>query len=72
MREDAPMENLEIHPVQIEAYRKMSPAEKLNLAMELRDVAWALKRAHLRSLHPDWSDKKLEEATREIFRHAGD
>ena len=66
------MENREIHPVQIEAYRKMSPAEKLNLAMELRDEAWALKRAHLRSLHLDWSDKELEETIREIFCHAGD
>ena len=62
----------DIHPAQLEAYRRMSPAEKLNLAMEMRDAAWELKRAYLRSLHPEWSTEQVEEAVREIFSHAGD
>ena len=44
-----------LHPAQIEAYRRMTPAQKLEIAFQLWRAARALKAASLRSEHPDWS-----------------
>ena len=56
--------------VQDEILRKMTPHQKLQAAMNLYYSARQLKAAWIRQLHKDWSDKKVEEAVREIFANA--
>jgi hypothetical protein len=40
--------------IQIEIFKKMSPAEKLKLSMRLYWSARQLKASWLRQQHPDW------------------
>ena len=54
-------------PKQIELYRSMSPSQKLRIALRLYYSAWQLKEAGLRLHHPDWTEKELQEKTKEIF-----
>lgn len=55
---------------QIEIYRLMSPSQKLRIALRLYYSAWQLKKAGLRLHHPDWTEKELQEKTKEIFLYA--
>jgi len=55
---------------QIEIYRAMTPAEKYRQIMELRAFAWEVKRAGVRSLHPDWADEQVQAEVRKIFLYA--
>ena len=47
--------------------RAMTAAEKLAVAEALWQEAWALKRAFLASLHPDWTENALDVATRQAL-----
>ncbi len=51
-------------------FKLMTPEAKLRAAEDLRWSAWRLKEAWLRDLHPEWSDRQVTEAVREIFLHA--
>ena len=64
MRED-------IHPVQLEGLKRMSPAEKLQMAADLYHAGIRLRVAGLRMTHPDWPDARLELEARRSLRHAG-
>jgi len=55
---------------QIEIYRKMSPAEKWRVSLQLYYSARALKEAALKKDHPDWSARKIRAKVRDIFLHA--
>ena len=55
---------------QIEIYRSMTPEEKYRRIMELRAFAWEVKRAGVRSLHPDWTDEQVQAEVRDIFLYA--
>jgi len=57
-------------PKQIELYRLMSASQKLHIALRLYYSAWQLKEAGLRLHHPDWTEKELQEKTKEIFLYA--
>ena len=57
-------------PEQIEAYRRMTPGRRLELAENLYWSARHLKHAWLRSLHPDWSAEAIEAEVTRIFSHA--
>jgi hypothetical protein len=48
----------------------LSTEDKLHISEDLRWAAWRLKAAWLREIHPDWSDRQIEETVREIFLHA--
>jgi hypothetical protein len=50
--------------------RKMTPEQKLRLAMNLYYSAWQLKAAWLGELHKNWPDEQIEQAVREIFVNA--
>ncbi len=60
----------EAEAVQLEIYRRMSPGQKVKIAMELYDFAWKLKAQALRDQHPDWTEDQVQAATREIFLYA--
>jgi len=57
--------------VQDEILRKMTPQQKLEVAMNLYYSARELKAAWVRQLHEDWSDQQVAEAVREVFVNAG-
>ena len=56
--------------IQDEILRKMTPQQKLEVAMNLYYSARELKSAWVRQLHRDWSDQQVEEAVREVFVNA--
>jgi hypothetical protein len=60
-----------IHPVQIEGFRRMSPADKLRMVCALYQAGIRLRMAGLRMAHPDWSDEGLEREARRGLLHAG-
>lgn len=49
-----------MHPVQIEGLRKMTPAQKIERILAMRESAIGLKMMGLRMRHPDWSEEKIE------------
>ena len=55
---------------QDESLKKMSPSRKLEVSTLLYWSARQLKKAWLMSLHPDWSQKQLEEETKKAFLYA--
>jgi hypothetical protein len=55
--------------VQMEIFRRMTPGERWAAAERLYWSARRLKAAHLRAIHPDWSDDEVERAVREAFMH---
>ena len=57
------------HPAQVEAYRRMTPAKKLQQIEELYWHARALKAAGVRASHPDWPEAKVQDEVRSLFLH---
>jgi hypothetical protein len=51
-------------------YTGFTPAQKWEEAVKLREMAWELKTAMVRSNHPDWSSEQVYSAVREIFLYA--
>ena len=57
----------ELHPAQIAAYRRMTPAQKLEQFHNLYWMARRLKACGIRSQHPDWSEEQIQAKVREVF-----
>lgn len=56
---------------QKELYKPMLlPGKKWEQMVKLREMAWNLKAAYLRKLHPDWNEQQIQEKVREIFLYA--
>jgi hypothetical protein len=62
--------NVSAKNIQSEIYRKMSPAQKWEQVCQLRDAAWAMKRAGVRMQNPSWSEAEVENEVRKIFLYA--
>lgn len=60
-----------LHPVQIAGFRRMSPAQKLQLVVALYDAGIRLKAAGLRLEHPDWPPQRLVFEARRSLLYAG-
>lgn len=60
----------ETTPEQYEAYRRMTPGERLEMAEQLYWTARELKAAGLRHQHPDWSEEEVAREVTRIFTHA--
>jgi hypothetical protein len=60
-----------LHPVQVEGFRRMTPAEKLRMVAELYHAGIRLRMAGLRMTHPDWADERLEREARRSLLYAG-
>ncbi len=60
-----------IHPVQIEGFRRMTPAEKLKMVADLYETGIRLRMAGLRLEHPDWPDERLAREARRSLLYAG-
>jgi hypothetical protein len=53
-----------------EILNAMTPEQKLNAAMRLYWSARELKAAYFRSIHPDWSEEKINQEVRDAFLSA--
>ena len=60
-----------IHPLQLEGFRRMTPAQKLEMVAALYRAGIELKMAGLRSAHPEWSEQQLEREARRSLLYAG-
>ena len=63
--------NERLHPVQIEGFRRMSPAQKLQMVAALYHAGIRLKAAGLKMAHPDWPAERLEREARRSLLYAG-
>lgn len=57
-------------PEQIAIFKAMTPDQKWKAA---RDLYWTVRKhkaAYLRSIHPEWSEERLQEEVRNIFLRA--
>ena len=50
-----------LHPVQLEALRRMTPAEKWNLCLSLLHTATAVRTSSLQQQHPDWNPTQISQ-----------
>ena len=69
MSENTPKE-LEGRSRQIEIYRRMSPARRLEVGMGLNRAAREIRSAALRVQHPEWNEEQVSGAVREAFLYA--
>ncbi len=60
-----------LHPVQVAALRKMTPARRLELGMGFIEEMRELRAAMLRAEHPDWTPEQAAQALRAFVLHAG-
>lgn len=56
-----------VQAIQDDIHRRMTGAERLNLAFEMSEMARGFALARLRKENPDWSDWELK---RELLRYA--
>lgn len=60
-----------MHPLQLEGFRRMTPAQKLQMVAELYRAGILLRMAGLRMAHPDWPEQRLEREARRALLYAG-
>jgi hypothetical protein len=58
-----------LHPEQIKALRKMTPAQRLTNGLQFMEQMRQLKAAALRARHPTWTPEQLAQALREFVRN---
>jgi hypothetical protein len=61
---------LEAENRQREIFRAMTPGRRWEQFLALRATAWKLKRAGVKSLHPELPENEIENMVREYFLHA--
>lgn len=59
-----------LHPEQVNALRKMTPAERLQAGMVFIDGMHELRENVLRQDHPDWTEEQIGRALRDFVLHA--
>lgn len=52
---------------QLEVFRRMTPAQRLNAAARLSWSARELKEAALRAAHQGWTEAQIQQAVRDAF-----
>ncbi|MBI3929654.1 MAG: hypothetical protein HY319_29200 [Armatimonadetes bacterium] len=57
----------EAHRAQIEAYRRMTPGRRTELAFQMSYLVRETARAGIRSRHPDYSETEVEMALRRLI-----
>ena len=61
----------DLHPAQVAALRRMTPAQRLELCMGFIEEMRELRATMLRKEHPDWTPAQLAQALRHFVLHAG-
>lgn len=67
---DAPM-NEPLNPVQVAGFRRMTPAQKIQMVADLYEAGIRLRMAGLRMTHPDWPEERLDFEARRSLLYAG-
>lgn len=57
-------------PEQFAIYRRMTPEQRWRAAHRLYWTCRRHKAAFLRSLHPEWTEEKIEDEVRSVFLNA--
>ena len=60
-----------LHPVQVEGFKRMTSAQKLEMVCDLYEAGIQLRVAGLRLAHPDWPKGRLEFEARRSLLYAG-
>ena len=60
-----------LHPLQVEGFRRMTPAQKLEMVADLYECGIQLRVAGLRLAHPEWLRERLEFEARRSLLYAG-
>lgn len=63
--------NEAFHPVQVEGFRRMTPAQKLRMVADLYEAGIGLRAAGLRLKHPQWPIERLKREARRSLLYAG-
>jgi len=63
--------NEPMHPIQVEGFRRMTPAQKLRMVEDLYEAGIRLRVAGFRLKHPDWSDERVDFEARRSLLYAG-
>jgi hypothetical protein len=59
----------ELHPEQIKALKRLTPAQRLRNGLEFMEQIRQLKAAALRARHPDWTESQVAHVLREFVRN---
>jgi hypothetical protein len=59
-----------LHPEQIKALRKLTPAERLTISLRFIEQMRELRAAMLRKEHPEWTPDEISRALCEFVRNA--
>lgn len=57
-------------PQQIERYRAMTPAQRLQAAFALNHEARRLRAAYERTQHPEWTEEQIAAHVKRVFLFA--
>ncbi len=57
----------EAEDLQAALIRQMPPGRRLEIAQDLYETAWNIKKAGLRAQHPDWSQEQIAAKLRRVF-----
>jgi hypothetical protein len=60
----------EAERMRAEAYKRMGYAGKWEEAVKMRQLAWDLKAAGVKALHPQWDARQVDDEVRKIFLYA--
>lgn len=60
-----------LHPVQIEGFRRMTPAQKPQMVADLYEAGIQLRVAGLRMTHPNWQEGRIDAEARRSLLYAG-
>ncbi len=60
-----------IHPLQLEGFKRMTPARKLRMVADLYESGIRLRLAGLRLAHSDWPEERLDREARRSLLYAG-
>ncbi|MGH7935553.1 MAG: hypothetical protein ACREF8_00910 [Chthoniobacterales bacterium] len=58
-----------LHPEQIKVLRKMTPAQRLQMGMQLIEEMRELRAGMLRLEHPEWTREQVRRALRDFVLH---
>jgi len=50
--------------IRVAIYRRMTPEQRLSIAMQMREDAVQIVRDSVRQQHPDWDDRQMEAEVR--------
>jgi hypothetical protein len=60
----------DLHPEQIKALRKMTPAQRLQLSLRFIEQMREMRAVMLRAEHPDWTQEEIGSALRDFILNA--